>query len=512
MKKMWGIVFSFFIALFCVILDDNRVDASEGDAKVMEVIWNNQTLGSYSTFSDALDAFNSVEGATIKVISDYDFTSDGLLFEFSSSGVLDLNGHILTNNHQNEDLLKLMILENSSLKIIDSADVIRETRYRYNPEALHLLSRDENGDVVVSGGIIDASGAYSVSDVLPVFWVYGSLELVSGNLVGISVTVYDGENYPNIKEGDNGSFVMRGGSILGGGNQYESVAVSMARDSLVSIYGGSIMYHNWKAIGVSGKLNIYGGTFKYNQTIAQTYSYEGDVINIYGGLFENNGICFTFEIGNTWNLYGGTFRNNNIGIVSMMDVFVSGNLIFENNVFEYNGATLYPDIALVQDASVGLNAKIVVDGKLGEDTLIRVGIVTSDMSIVLGEAIVNYNNFNTDNFKDHFASAVSGLDVGSDGASIYMVMANKAINYELNGGEFVQQCLVLHEYPLGYGARLPISSCVVKKGYSFLGWTSTNDAEDVTYISNVPTGATEDVTVYAKWEIRAPSTACGAGA
>ena len=106
MKKMWGIVFSFFIALFCVVLNDNRVDASEGDAKVMEVIWNDQTLGSYSTFTDALEAFNSVENATIKVVADYDFTSEGLLFEFSSSGVLDLNGHILTNNHQNEDLLK----------------------------------------------------------------------------------------------------------------------------------------------------------------------------------------------------------------------------------------------------------------------------------------------------------------------------------------------------------------------------------------------------------------------
>lgn len=504
MKKLWGIVFSLLLALFCVLISEDKIKAST-ETKVIEVIWNDETVGSYSTFSGALEMYNSLDGATMKLIADYDFTSEGREFVFESSGNLDLNGYRLS--HVGYEPV-IQIERNVSLSLVDNSGSNRVFNYKHYGSN-NGIGLNEGNDFYVVGGVFDCGtpvddGGY------PRFFVYGHMEIDKANIVGMQIDVFGTIEESEVEETSNGTLILRNGTIAGGAG-IDGTAVFLYGSSLFNMYGGSIKYQNWKAINVFNgnpdiygnaniEINMYGGTISECSTV---FALDGNSeLMIYNGIIENNDtVVFNLTLSDI-NISGGIVRDNNLGVITAGNVYLSGNPVFENNKFDMNGMILDADIGLIQDSSMGIDAKIVITGELGEDTKINFGIVDSNLNVGVGEGVVGYNNYNTDDFKDHFGSAIPGLELASDGVNTYIVSDIKAINYELNGGEFVQQCNALTEYPVGYGAKLPVNACVARTGYTFLGWTLSNEVEDTTYVSSIQESATEDVVVYARWKIK----------
>ena len=86
--------------------------------------------------------------------------------------------------------------------------------------------------------------------------------------------------------------------------------------------------------------------------------------------------------------------------------------------------------------------------------------------------------------------------------------AEYKISFVLNGGSFVQGTSV----PAAFYYRstliidLPAADKLTRQGYTFLGWTLTNDPSDTIYVSSNNNLTPSDITYYAKWaDVEAPT-------
>lgn len=344
------------------------------------------------------------------------------------------------------------------------------------------------GGVYLAGGTFDLNGgeiSNNKDDILNGAGVYvagGMFNLNSGKINGNKAQAYGGGVYVA-----GGTFNLNGGEIssneasFAGGMNYEGGKVTINEGSTISgntaTRGAGIM--------VSGdNITMSGGIITDNRAKGNQYKNGGGVYivqytkqgtGVITGVFTMTGGKIT---GNTADIYGGGVYIQNNGIFNVSgDANVSGNTVNgrANNVYLSDTNAVLTITGTLSGAKFGITANANKPFTSGWNT----NMSGSDPT-----------QFFTSDLDDCYVT-LSGDEVE--------LRNGYQINYELNGGQFVDEYTPVYSYVSGDQAiTLPGADAVTRNGYTFDGWYENEDLSGQA-CTVIASGSTGPKTFYAKW-------------
>lgn len=193
----------------------------------------------------------------------------------------------------------------------------------------------------------------------------------------------------------------------------------------------------------------------------------------------------------------------------------TGSLVIEDGTIENKNSSLCIAINCMTNGTV-----ILKGGEIISDHVGIAGYYTGQILIPTGSSVIkggtqamniapNYNSYpdvlihgSTNAADGTDLSLISSLDNSNINTYKYLTFSQRAINAVTlveNGGTYTNGYSEATSYYEDMGLTLPTGSQITKTGYSFLGWTSTNNTNDTNYITAISTNSTGDKTFYAKW-------------
>ena len=343
------------------------------------------------------------------------------------------------------------------------------------------------GGVYLAGGTfnLNGGGISGNNDVYNGAGVYvagGTFNLNSGKINGNKAQAYGGGVYVA-----GGTFNLNVGEIsnnvasFGGGMNYEDGTVRINEGSTISgntaTRGAGIM--------VSGdNITMSGGIITGNRAKGNQYKNGGGVYivqytkqgtGVITGVFTMTGGKIT---GNTADIYGGGVYIQNNGIFNVSgDANVSGNTVNgrANNVYLSDTNAVLTITGTLSGAKFGITANANKPFTSGWNT----NMSGSDPT-----------QFFTSDLDDCYVT-LSGDEVE--------LRNGYQINYELNGGQFVDEYTPVYSYVSGDQAiTLPGADAVTRNGYTFDGWYENEDLSGQA-CTVIASGSTGPKTFYAKW-------------
>lgn len=399
-----------------------------------------------SNFSSANNAIQNADGATVNIC---------------------LNGHILKQSSGNNSVI---FVKNGTINVYDCG----QTEHKFEPDVNGKWVQNDAGSKSVTGGVITGGN--------------------TNNNGGGGVFV-----------AENGIFNMYGGNIVGntasgtcaGGAIFNRNVVTLNNTNVIgnTAYDGGAVYNE-------STFNSNNSTFEYNKATNQ-----GGAFRIYGGSVKLNGDSIkynsskwgggiNYRLGSLY-LDNVTVSNNTVssdgtgaGVGNFTDgtIYVGGTTKIFNNI---KGDNISNNLYLQTNATITLG-----DGSNG------VGALTSgaNIGIKMGTNGVFASSGATDVIKGYFNSDDVNYYVLRENDTLKIGIPNySTITFNLEGGDWVSGFTAPTTYANDVGCDLPTSSNISRTGYTFAGWTATNDVSDTTYITNISTTETENKIFYAKW-------------
>ena len=336
------------------------------------------------------------------------------------------------------------------------------------------------GTFNLNGGEI--SGNNDVYNGAGVYVAGGTFNLNSGKINGNEAQGYGGGVCVA-----GGTFNLNVGEIsnnvasFGGGMNYEDGTVRINEGSTISgntaTRGAGIM--------VSGdNITMSGGIITGNRAKGNQYKNGGGVYivqytkqgtGVITGVFTMTGGKIT---GNTADIYGGGVYIQNNGIFNVSgDANVTGNTVNgrANNVYLSDTNAVLTITGTLSGAKFGITANANKPFTSGWNT----NMSGSDPT-----------QFFTSDLDDCYVT-LSGDEVE--------LRNGYQINYELNGGQFVDEYTPVYSYVSGDQAiTLPGADAVTRNGYTFDGWYENEDLSGQA-CTVIASGSTGPKTFYAKW-------------
>ena len=377
-------------------------------------------------------ANSSISGITLK--KDIDI---GSTLTVNRTVTLDLNGNVLK---MTGGFSVIKVESGGNLTIQDSN---KTTQHKFNPQCKDLVwyidmwKLDDNGSEIVSGGVITGGGgdfAHSYGGGVLVN-AGGTLTMTGGSIVGCSAVDLGGGVHLAYDSaiGKNSTFTMTGGSIIGCAAK-NGGGVSISPRSTFTMGSGSEI-RNCNALSGGGGVDI---SALWNSNIIGRFIMNGGTIRtctgLYGGGVYNSGSFIMSD---------GTIKAS----ISTTTQYASSGGVWNDNQFTMTGGTIGDpdnpdDASSVHNTSsqkttltINSNAKIYTD-------VTNVGILNADGGEIAGTMTNDTNRYGTGTITGSEGAAGSTKFQGkvtNNGTIRKGTFTNEVINESsgtINGGTF----------------------------------------------------------------------------
>ena len=257
----------------------------------------------YMSLQKAIDSLNPNEEKTIKIIKDFELEENII---FNKNIILDLNGHIITNNYYRIENVQTLKVTDTSGGKLESINTI------------FGILNGKNGSIEMLGGTINSISRFYGGVSYGIYNSEGTVTIIDGTVSSKGSSSSNSYGIYN----DNGNVELLGGNVKSEGTSSSSYGIGNSKGTIKvenGIINSSSTRYSYGIYNSNGTIIIEGGEITSSSSSSNSYG----ISNSNGILTISDGII----ISKCENKYDGTSRgiDNSNGIVK-----ITGGTIMSN--------------------------------------------------------------------------------------------------------------------------------------------------------------------------------------